>query len=110
MTLDEMSAQGLAGRQCRLEIYRTIAAKLFQVRALDRFLKEIEREFVPAFCGDRQTATVNRHAIADGNFRRELRRSELQLSAAVFLFNRYHATDFLDQASKHSTIFSAGWG
>src|SRR5436190_701663 len=107
MTLNEMPTHRRAGCDCAFEVYRTVAAYLFQICALERFFKKIESELRVRLRGDGETAAVRRHAIADGNFGRDLRRSQLQLHAGAARLERYDATDFLDETCEHGVTLSS---
>ncbi len=51
--LNEVAAQWRAGNKRAFEIYQTLAPKLFQVGAVQRFFEKIERELVLALSADR---------------------------------------------------------
>ena len=51
--LDEMPAERRARQQRALQIYRTVAPEEPQVRAVERFLEQIERQLWPALAADR---------------------------------------------------------
>jgi hypothetical protein len=108
VTLNKVPAHRRAGYERALEIYRTVASQLFQIGAVESFFKQIERDLFAAVRVHGQTTTIHRYAVADGSLRRELRRGQLQLSAAIAHANPKHAAYFFDQSGEHALTFSAG--
>jgi hypothetical protein len=105
-----MSAHRRAGDESALEIYRTVASQLFQISAFESFFEHIECDLLVAVCAHGQTTPVHGDAVADGSVRRELWRSQLQLSAAIAHTNPKDAAYFFDQTGEHVLNFSAGNG
>ena len=96
VTLDKMAAQRRAGSERSLEIYRTVAAELFQICAVERFFKKIECQLIITLSADGESATVHGNAVPDRSCRRELRPAQLQLSATVGHADPKHATNFFN--------------
>src|ERR1700731_82570 len=96
VTLNKVPSHRRAGYERALEIYRTVAAQLFQIGAIERFFEKIERNLLAATRAHGQTTTIYRDAVADRSLRRELRCGQLQLSAAIAHANPKHAAYFFN--------------
>src|SRR5207248_7136920 len=95
------------GDQRALEIYQTIAAKLFQVGAVEGFLEKIERQLAFPLGADGQAATIYRHAVAKDRLGGQSWRGNLKLGAAVRHWDPQHFGDSLDQTGEHAGDFNA---
>jgi len=101
VALNEVTAERRAGHECALEIYRSLAAELFQICSLECFLEQIEGKLLGALRADRQTTAVDGNAVADCNSRGKLWGCHLELRAAVCHSDPEHAADFFDQSREH---------
>ena len=101
MPLNKVTTNRRARGERALEIYRTIAPKLFQIRAVKRFLEKIEGELIVASRAHRETTAIYRDALSNVHRLREFRRGELKLGAAIAHSDPEHAPHFLDQSREH---------
>ena len=106
--LDKVTAQWRAGDERPFEVYQTFTSKLFQVRAIERLLEQIERQLFIAPRTHRQTAAIHRYAIANCGFSCQPGRRDLKLCAAFGHPDPKHFGDFLNQAGKHGRDVTAG--
>ena len=103
-----MPAHRRAGHEGPLEMYRTVAAQLFQIGPVESFFEQVECDLLVAMCTHSQTTTIHCYAIADRSLRGESWRGQLQLSAAIAHANPEHAAYLFDQSGEHVFNFSAG--
>src|SRR5438445_11182915 len=76
------------------------------MRAVERFLEEIESELLSAMRADGQTTASHSDAATGSNLFRDTRCGDLQLRAAIAGANPKHAADFLDKTGEHRSTFS----
>jgi len=107
VSLHEVTAHRRPGHQRALEIYQTIAAKLFQVCAIEGFLEKIERQLVFALRADGQATTIYCHAVANGRLDGQSWRCNLKLGTAIRHPDPQYFGDFLDQTGEHAGDFNA---
>ena len=109
VSLHKMPAETPAGHQRQLEINAALAARGFQIRPVESFLQEIERQFIVAAGSDREAATIHGHAVANLHFSRESRGRDLQLFCFPVRPQRNDRAHFLNQAGKHLSRIAMNW-
>src|ERR1041385_4919946 len=97
MPLDEVTAETLAGSKGELEVHPASGMQAPEIRAVERFLQNIEAEFVAVLTRDGETATIHRHAVADLNLFGQPRSDEINYRSA----RADDDPDFLNKAGEH---------
>lgn len=88
--------------QRALQVHLLIAAQRPQICPVERFLQQIERQFVLTRERNSQAAPVHRNAVTRSNLRCDFRRGYLQPRSLFGSANRQDCADLFDQTGKHA--------
>ena len=102
VALYEMSSEATVSAQRALEIYRAVAPQLFEIRASDCFLKQLEGQPIAAARTQRQAATIHGDALPGADVLGGFRRGDLQLHPRIAWVHGYNCANFFDQTREHN--------